>query len=367
MKKLTSIIIILLMLITSPVVNAADNKETNEVKGAGIKPDSKIYFIDKAFEKLSLKLTSSEEKKIKKMIKYANERYAETYEMNEDGKTNLVEKTIEEYSNNIVDISNRISKLSVKDKDIAKLEDNLDNLIVATDDFIEKIPEDIQKEVNNKKEYAYVTPSIIQDIDNEIVKKLRDEEKFGYGEISKLYILSQITEEEIDDLVEEYNEKDDFDELCEEYGLKVSDLVSKALENKNNKIQDKLNKAMEGNNSKLMNSLANKLFQANSQVYRQELKELVDEEYDRLLEEYDVESFDDLSSEEKKEFNNSIEEYTNEKKEELDKELTEKQDEIKGKIDEIISNNDNGKDNNGKDDDKDSNGKDDDHDSNGRK
>jgi len=67
----------------------------------GVKPGSFFYVFDRAFENISLFFTFNRESKAKKSIEYANERLAEAEAIANDGKADVIEKTIDDYQESI--------------------------------------------------------------------------------------------------------------------------------------------------------------------------------------------------------------------------------------------------------------------------
>ena len=112
MKKLFALVV-LLTLVTPAV--AQENK-TAEVQGVkltekpGILPDSPLYGLKRAAERIRLALTFNDDSKIKLELKYAERRLAEAKEMVKKGKPDMAEKVIKDHEKYIQDIKERIER-----------------------------------------------------------------------------------------------------------------------------------------------------------------------------------------------------------------------------------------------------------------
>jgi len=82
-----------LVLVSPASVSAATNP--------GVKPGSFFYVFDRGLENISLFFTFNRENKAKKSIEYANERLAEAEAIANDGRADVIEKTINDYQESI--------------------------------------------------------------------------------------------------------------------------------------------------------------------------------------------------------------------------------------------------------------------------
>ena len=104
-KVATGLFLVLFLALSIPLalaeersINNSTDKEQHEetdntipdgiIEGeAGITPDSHLYGIDKALERISLALTINKEKKAERRLKHAEERLLEVEQMLAEGKT----------------------------------------------------------------------------------------------------------------------------------------------------------------------------------------------------------------------------------------------------------------------------------------
>ncbi len=113
MKRIVSMFVFILLLTTTMAV-----AQEEELPDAGITPDSILYGLDKAFERISLALTFNNAAKAEKRLQMASERLAELKAMTDKGKLEYSNDLAEEYDDNIKE-SNEIAttaKLSKEDK-----------------------------------------------------------------------------------------------------------------------------------------------------------------------------------------------------------------------------------------------------------
>ncbi len=106
MKKVLSILLYALLLLNTPITTA----QVEDLPGAGITPDSPLYVLDTAIERIGLALTFKGEKKAEKRLQIASERLVELKEMTLNGKTEYSDNLVDEYIDNIR-VANEIATL----------------------------------------------------------------------------------------------------------------------------------------------------------------------------------------------------------------------------------------------------------------
>lgn len=82
---------------------------------AGIKPDSILYPVDKAFDSLKITLTFSDESKAKVLVEVAQERLGESEAMSDEGKASLAEQAASDYNDDINKASDELASAIEKD------------------------------------------------------------------------------------------------------------------------------------------------------------------------------------------------------------------------------------------------------------
>ncbi len=97
MRKILSILLYTILLLTIPITTAQEV----DLPSAGITPDSPLYRLDKAIERISLAITFNKAEKADKRLQIASERLAELKEMTLKGKTEYSDNLADEYSDNI--------------------------------------------------------------------------------------------------------------------------------------------------------------------------------------------------------------------------------------------------------------------------
>lgn len=138
--KFSLAIILAIILIMPLSVSAATT--------AGIIPTSHFYFLDTFFEKINLFFTFSPEKKAQKAIGYAGERLAETEDLAEKNKPDLIMETMSGYESSI-----QLAEKSIKNiKDNKKIEELLNSLSENTSKHQEVLVNVYNKVPNESKE-----------------------------------------------------------------------------------------------------------------------------------------------------------------------------------------------------------------------
>ena len=144
------ILLSLLMLIL-PIVIAQETTED-----AGTTPDSILYGLDKAFERIGLAFTFGQANKAEKRLNHANERIAELKEMIDKGKPEYADDLVKDYNNKI----NKANEIAAIAKLLREDKSKLSELIaLATakhllilDDVREKVPDSAKETIVKAKE-----------------------------------------------------------------------------------------------------------------------------------------------------------------------------------------------------------------------
>ena len=103
--------------IVSGLNTTAFADEVNSYRSkAGIKPDSILYPIDKAFDNLRITLTVGNENKAKVLIEIAEERLGEGQVMSDENKTDLMKQAVLDYNKDMNDACAKIQTVSTNDK-----------------------------------------------------------------------------------------------------------------------------------------------------------------------------------------------------------------------------------------------------------
>lgn len=141
MKKMIIALIAILML--GLPISAA--QEEAELPDAGTTPDSALYGLDKAFERISLALTFDRAAKAEKRLQIASERIAELKAMTEKGKPEHNEKLMEESEKEMDAAAKDAEEAEAKGKDMSAIKVHVAEMqakhIVVLQRVMEKAPE----------------------------------------------------------------------------------------------------------------------------------------------------------------------------------------------------------------------------------
>jgi hypothetical protein len=205
-KRILFIALLILFSSHNVLASEADSIDTK----AGFTPNSRLYPVDLFFEKLSLKLSFSDEKKVKKLLKHAEERLAELNEMDPDQSLEEIDILYDAYGYKLARANTLTEKLMIQtkkgknDQDVGKLKDKLENATnkeaLLNKSIKDVLNEEVLDKVQEVKTTSYLT-SMIDSIDQETIESLREQE-FGYGVIVKLSAFSQLSGMSIDELLE---------------------------------------------------------------------------------------------------------------------------------------------------------------------
>lgn len=126
MKTLTILMVALLALgMMVPLMAAAEDNVTDvvdvelDIREAGITPDSPLYGLDKAMERLRLVVTFGETNKVKLKLKFAEERLSETEQMIEEGNDVAAEEAQLEHDETLDEVQVLVESIESDDSEEA--------------------------------------------------------------------------------------------------------------------------------------------------------------------------------------------------------------------------------------------------------
>jgi len=112
MKILTILVTVLLAFaMMVPLVAAEDVVEDLEVVEPGVAPDSPLYGLDRAMERLRLAVTAGKAAKAKLKLKYAEERLAEAEQMIDEDKVEEADEAQEAHDEELEEVEELVEEL----------------------------------------------------------------------------------------------------------------------------------------------------------------------------------------------------------------------------------------------------------------
>jgi len=106
-------VLLLNLILILPIINAQQTTTTD----AGTTPDSLFWGLDKAFDQISLLLTTGDVDKAKKGLEIAEERLAEIREMIEENKLEYAEKAKEAHGKTLLKVINNVGEIEEDDSE----------------------------------------------------------------------------------------------------------------------------------------------------------------------------------------------------------------------------------------------------------
>lgn len=134
MKKIIILSLLVIFLILPAIALGQDD--------TGLTPDNPFYFLKSWKEKVQTFFTFGAENKAKQFLHLADVRLAEYQKMVEKGKTEIAEKTLEKYQNQLDRALNKIEEVKIKGKDIKELSEKAEQ---ATSRHLEVLQENLQR------------------------------------------------------------------------------------------------------------------------------------------------------------------------------------------------------------------------------
>ncbi len=121
MKKIASLALVLILLISAiPSVLAEDNQEEVEAVEveAGVTPDSPLWGLERAQERIKLALTFNRAEKAKLRLQNAEERLAEVQVMIQEQKLEQAEKAERAHKKDLADLETDLEELQAEDTEV---------------------------------------------------------------------------------------------------------------------------------------------------------------------------------------------------------------------------------------------------------
>ena len=148
-KRSFTALVLTVLLVVPIFVSAAPS--------AGIKPDSFFYFLDLAFERMSVVFTFNSAKKAQKVLSYAEERIAEVQVMAEEKKPRAIDRAMKKYKTQISDAIKNAEKVRVVDESQELLNLVRENTSMHQEVLLEALiraPEDAKGAIENAIEIS---------------------------------------------------------------------------------------------------------------------------------------------------------------------------------------------------------------------
>ncbi|WP_316570525.1 DUF5667 domain-containing protein [Neobacillus sp. YIM B06451] len=233
-----------------------------ELEGtAGTTPDQFLYSFDQLFEDLRLFFTFDSEKEASLLMEFAKERLAEAALMTTSEKTEFVSGAVADYVKLLESAKETVSEVIADEDASDELKEELTNKLEETaelDEVVEgQLEEEELEEAAKVIDDAYLVANVVKGFDTETVKELRTKE-FGYGEITKIISLSELSGKTIEELTALLAEQD-IDEVMADLGVTMNQIKSIVLDKKIAYLENSLAEAGENENSKQVKKLEKKL------------------------------------------------------------------------------------------------------------
>ncbi len=173
MKILAAIVSFLL--IATPVLAV-------EGFSAGITPDSPIYGLDRAWERIQMAFERKEENRAKLHYEFAQERLAEAEEMTEKNRTDLAKELIDDYEEELNETNNEMKKARNLGRNITELAEHVANMtskhLEVLQRVYDKVPESAKASIQHAMEVSIRKQvGVLEHIENkeQIRERIRQE------------------------------------------------------------------------------------------------------------------------------------------------------------------------------------------------
>jgi len=173
---------------------------------ANLTPDSPFYFLKTWREQIQLFFTFNVEQKAKQYLHLAEVRLAEYQKMIEKGKTEIAEKTLNKYEDQLNRALAKAEELKNKGKDIKdlsqKVEEATSKHLQVLQENLAKVPEAAKEGLQRAIEASSkVLDKAIETVGRKGIRQLESEEHQGQMRDVKLYYYNRIKDKEIADYI----------------------------------------------------------------------------------------------------------------------------------------------------------------------
>jgi hypothetical protein len=228
----------------------------------GATPDSFFYTFDLLMEDIRLLVTFNPEKEAELLLKFAQERLAEAMVMTKAEKTAFVEKAVTEYLALLKQVEEKVTEVimdeEVKEEVKTELTDSLKDTAEATEPVVEQLPPEQKAEVDATIDQAYLVAQSVAGFNVEVVKSLREQE-YGYGQISKIISLANISGKSIEEVTSLLGKEADFGQVMKELDINIHQVKQQIVAQKMGSVEAYLEAAKARGDEKAAAKLEKKL------------------------------------------------------------------------------------------------------------
>ncbi len=205
--------ILITVILTLSIIGVAVVAQ-EELPRAGTTPDSWLYGLDRAWERIRMFFTFNRADKAKLHLQFAGERLAEANEMVRRGKPEFIQDLMKEHEAEINQTENEVEGLRVLGRNITALVEHVSNVtykhILVLEEVLEKVPEQakpaIAKAINVSLK-GHET-AIIRLSENLPEKAAEFRMRFAESRLEKVRVKAlEGKVEEAEELAEEYEEE----------------------------------------------------------------------------------------------------------------------------------------------------------------
>ncbi len=149
--------IILPLIIFSFLLATAVSAQTADLPSPGTLPDSTFYFLKSWKESIQTFFTFGAENKAKQFLHLSEIRLAEYQKMIEKGKTEIAQKTLEKYEQQLNHALEKAKEAKEKGKDVEKLKETISEKILKHQEILENVLEKAPEQAKSGIEKAIET------------------------------------------------------------------------------------------------------------------------------------------------------------------------------------------------------------------
>lgn len=184
MKTLAIIMAALLLIGIMPLVVAdhenVDDVSADEVRDAGVTPDSAFYGLDRLFERWRLALSFNKANKAKLKLRYAEERLAEAGEMVEQGDGESAAEALSEHDSELAELDDFVEELESDEMNAEGSLEEIENIQIGLLTHAEKVAALKQRVLDRLADRDDVNEeqlAILEEVFSEIQEQAEEKER----------------------------------------------------------------------------------------------------------------------------------------------------------------------------------------------
>lgn len=160
MNRMRQLVALTAIVLLAATATAHADHSSESLPEATHKPGSVMFGLERAMESVDLALTFSQEKKVRKKLKYAEERLIEANQLAEENESKRAEKAVRMYSRQMKEVNRSLERLPEDRQDDLRqhVKGSVEVQAAVLESVMKKTPEAANKGLKNVLENSPLDP-----------------------------------------------------------------------------------------------------------------------------------------------------------------------------------------------------------------